>query len=175
LCEFFFCTNIFADPKSPTSPPLFSQCIDFTNDGKIALVGVNKKLLVLQVDGSGVATDTRVLPGDIKDVKVNEFCGSTLAVCALKNGDLTMYDLSFPNEKGLLYSLECGSSCLHAAVSDEIMVVGGADGKITIRWLNPPNLLTSSGKPCFDTARTSSCNLAVLMTMQTVVVARTKK
>jgi hypothetical protein len=111
---------------------LFSQCIDFTNDGKTAFVGVNKKLLVLQVDGSGVATDTRVLPGDIKDVKVNEFCGSTLAVCALKNGDLTMYDLSFPNEKGLLYSLECGSSCLHAAVSDEIMVVGGADGKITI-------------------------------------------
>ena len=35
------------------------ECIDFSKDGKIALIGVTKKLLVLNVDGSGTPFYTR--------------------------------------------------------------------------------------------------------------------
>ncbi len=104
---------------------------------------MTKKLLILATDGTGEPSYVRDLPAVIKDVAVPPHY--TLAACALKSGDLMVLDLKSRDETAdlvfRLHAPKAGVSCDVVSCSDDIMVLGSSDGRITIvpnPLLHPP-------------------------------------
>ena len=123
--------------------PIFTtttrQCIDFSKDGKTAVIGVTKKLLVVPVDGTGEPSKTRDLPSVINSVVIHEskHSGTMMAVCGLKSAETLVLDMSVSDPEDIVYELHAvgdhhSVEIIAVVCNENKIVVGNSNGKITI-------------------------------------------